>query len=119
LDDGKMGPARDALAIFEAGFPRSRTDLERQLHLLSMTSTNGTWLLQFQPTSKNTRQFLSEISISLATNDYALVGTELTFSEGSKVQTVFTNAVAGKPSDENLFQPKLGLDFTITQPLSK
>lgn len=119
LGDGKMGPARDALAIFEAGFPRNRADLERQLHLLSMTSSNGLWQLHFQPESKSTRQFLSEISVSLSTNDYSLVGTELTFSEGSSVQTVFTNAVAGKPSDENLFQPKLGADFTITQPLSK
>jgi outer membrane lipoprotein-sorting protein len=119
LNDAKMGAARDALAIIESGFPKSRADLERQLHLLSMASSNGMWLLRFQPASKSARQFLSEVCVSLSTNDFSLVATELVFSEGSRVETVFTNSVAGRSMDDSLFQPRLGADYTVTQPLSK
>ena len=119
LSDGTMGPARDAMAIFEAGFPRNRADMERQLRLVSLTSNNGSWEITLQPASRSTRRFLSEICVVLSTNDYALVATELVFTEGSRVRTDFTNAVTGQPPDQSLFQPKLGSDYTITQPLSK
>jgi len=119
LDKESTGPAKDALAIFEAGFPRSRKELDQNLHLVSMLESNGVWTVAFEPNSSNCRRFLPIIQVSFRSNDFSLVATELHFSEGSSVHTRFTNAVLNPLLDGGLFSPKLPADFIVNQPLSK
>ena len=43
LGGSQPGPWRDALALLEASFPRSRADLETHFRILSVTPTNANW----------------------------------------------------------------------------
>lgn len=115
----EAGPWREALALLEAGFPRDRRDLDSRLHLESLSETNGTWHLVFQPVSEFARRMMSEIRLDLATNNYALTSTELVLVDGSLMRNDFTNAVLNAPLEASVFQWKPPTDFTVTEPLGQ
>lgn len=108
---------KDALALLESGFPRSRADLERQFEALSVQTTNGVITLQLQPRSAGARKMIPKINV-LLDSDLRLTGTELLFVDGSSMRNDFrgvrTNAdVAGKfslevPGDFKLVEPMKG-----------
>jgi outer membrane lipoprotein-sorting protein len=119
LDGDATGPARDALAIFEAGFPRSRGELDQKLRLMSMSVTNDLWAASFEPVSADCRKFLPRVSVFFKTNDLSLAATELQFSEGSRVLTRFTNALVNPVIDKERFNAGIPAGFTVTTPMSK
>jgi outer membrane lipoprotein-sorting protein len=110
---------RDAMALLDAGFPRTRADFDAQFQIQSLTQSNGTWLVAMQPRSAAARQFMPEMRVSLATNDYALAGTELVFVDGSRMKNNFTNAVVNAALDQNVFQWQAPPDFKVTEPFAK
>jgi outer membrane lipoprotein-sorting protein len=117
LKDQKPGPWRDALALLEASFPRSRTNLEAHFQVLSVKETNSIACLSLQPKSASARKFMTRLDISFRTDDFAPVSTELTFSDGSSMRNEFRNAAFNPPLDMELFIAKPGADFTIVEPL--
>jgi len=119
LHDQAAGPWKDTLALLEAGFPRSQTELESQFRLLSESLNGGVCELTLQPKSTSARRLMPQIKISFATNDLMLRGTELQFADGSTLRNDFTNGRLNPPLDENLFAPKLDSDFQIVDPLKK
>ena len=110
---------RDALALLEAGFPQSREQLDRQFKMAGLVSTNKMWTLTLQPKSSLARRFIAEVSVTLQTNQYALLATELTFADGSRMRNDFTNAVLNPKLDESLFNPPLDATYTVTEPLKQ
>ena len=110
---------RDAMSLLDAGFPSTRQEFEGQFQILSLTETNGEWLVALQPRSAAARQIMPELRVSLATNDFSLAGTELVFVDGSRMRNEFTNTVANATQDENLFQWKPPADFKVTEPFAK
>jgi outer membrane lipoprotein-sorting protein len=110
---------REALALLDAGFPRDRADFLSRFRILALVETNGVWQFTLQPTSTFARRMMTEIGVSLATNDYSLVSNELVFVDGSRMRNDFTNAVLNARVDESLLQWKPPPDFKITEPLGK
>jgi outer membrane lipoprotein carrier protein len=110
---------RDAMSILDAGFPRTRQEFDAQFQLQSLTETNHTWLLALQPRSPGARQFMPELQVNLATNNFSLVGTELVFVDGSRMRSDFTNITVNVPLDKSLFQWKPPADFTVTEPFAR
>lgn len=110
---------RESMALLSAGFPRDQREFVSQFHLLALTETNGAWRLKLQPRSDFARQWMPELGITLATNDFVLLGTELVFVDGSSMSSVFTNAVMNPALDQKVFQWQAPADFKVTNPLAK
>ena len=110
---------RDAMALLDAGFPKTRPEFDAQFQIQSLTQTNGTWLVALQPRSAGARQIMPELRISLATNDFSLAATELVFVDGSRMKNNFAHEVINGALDENLFDWKPPADFKVTEPFAK
>ncbi len=113
------GEWREMLSLLDAGFPRDRAAFDASFRLLSLTETNGSWLLALQPAGAFARKMMKEIRVGLATNDFSLQSTELVFADGSRMRNDFTNAVLNPGFDEKIFNWKPDADFEVTEPLTK
>jgi len=118
LGGEQAGPWRDTLALFEAGFPRSESELESRFRILSVTTTGGGQEVSLQPRSPAARRLMPLIKVAFATNDFGLRTTELHFADGSSMRNEFTNVVVNPRLDEAVFSPAMNPDFKIIEPLS-
>ncbi len=119
LTGDQTGPWRDALALLEAGFPRSRTEMESRFRILSQISTNDIYELALQPRSAAARRMMPQIKIAFATNDFALRATELEFADHSTMRNDFQNPKLNEQVDEASFAPKIDQDYKIVEPLKQ
>ena len=117
LRAAQPGPWKDALALLEASFPRSRQDLDSHFRILSVTETNSLMQVTLQPRSASARKFMAEIQVSMRTDDFSPLATELRFSDGSSMRNDFTNVVVNAPLRQDLFDTKLDSDFSVVEPL--
>jgi outer membrane lipoprotein-sorting protein len=117
LRGAQTGPWKDALALLEASFPRSRADLESHFRVLSITETNSMMQVTLQPKSASARKFMAEIQVDVSTNGFSPLATELRFSDGSSMRNDFTNVVINAPLGEDLFDAKLDPSFSVVEPL--
>lgn len=117
LAANQTGPWKDALALLEASFPRSRTNLEAQFQILVLTQTNGVANLTLQPRSAAARKFIARLEISFRVDDFSPVGTALEFSDGSSLRNEFSHSVLNPLLEPQLFEVKLGPDFTVVEPM--
>ncbi len=113
------GPWKDALALLEASFPRSRAELESRFRVVIPPQTNSVAQLSLQPKSASARKFIREILIGLHTNDCSMAWTEMRFTEGWSLRNDFVNGVINPPLDPALFEPKMGSEVTIVEPLGR
>jgi outer membrane lipoprotein-sorting protein len=119
LGGEQAGPWRDALALLEAGFPRSQAQLESTFRILSQTITNQIDEVALQPKSASARRMMPQIKIAFDTKDFSLRATELQFADGSTMRNDFYNAVLNPKLDAEIFAPKIESDFKIVEPLKK
>jgi len=119
LSSGKTGPWRDALGLLEAGFPQSRAQIDKQFKIASLTGTNEVWALALSPKSGLAKQFISEVGVTLGTNSFALLGTELTFADGSRMRNDFSNAVLNPQIEDSQFAPPIDSSYKVTEPLKQ
>ncbi|HEY9510706.1 MAG TPA: outer membrane lipoprotein carrier protein LolA [Verrucomicrobiae bacterium] len=117
LAENQAGPWRDAMALIEAGFPRSQKDLESRFRIAAQNITNDVCEVSLQPKSASARRLMPQIKIAFGTNDFALRATELQFADGSIMRNDFTNAVLNPKLDESLFAPKIENDFKVVEPM--
>lgn len=115
---GKPGGWRDALALLEAGFPRSETEMQDQYNILSQKVTDGVCELVLQPKSASARRMMPQIEIDFDTKTFALRGTELHFADGSTMRNDFKNPELNPKLDEKLFAPEI-VDYKNVEPLMK
>ena len=116
LDGAQTGPWKDTLALLEAGFPRSASELDARFKVLSQTLTNDLCEIALAPRSAAARRMMPQIKISFATNTFTLHATELHFADGSTMRNDFTNAVLNPKVDEAMFTPRLEDGFNISEP---
>jgi outer membrane lipoprotein-sorting protein len=119
LGAGKTGQWRDALGLLEAGFPQNRQQIDKQFKIASLTGTNDVWTLAMKPKSELAQKFISEVGVTLGTNSFALLGTDLTFADGSRMRNDFSNAVLNPTIDDSLFSPPMDSTYKVTEPLKE
>jgi len=119
LSGEKTGPWKDALALLEAGFPRSAAELESQYNLQDQIIREPIVKLVLQPKSTAARRMMPQIQIEFDRTDLALQATELRFADGSTMRNEFSNAVLNPTIDPEKFAPQIPSDFKIVEPLGK
>ncbi len=117
LRGAQPGPWKDALALLEASFPRSREDLESRFRVLSVIESNSTLQVTLQPRSASARKFMAELEVSVSTNGYSPLATELRFSDGSSMRNDFTNVVINASLGQELFNATLDPSYSVVEPL--
>jgi outer membrane lipoprotein-sorting protein len=119
LTGSQSGPWRDALALLEAGFPRSKSELDARFRIMSHSTTNEIVHLTLQPRAAGARRMMPQIKIAFGRNDFSLRATELHFADGSTLRNDFASPRLNPKLDEILFAPKLDADYKIVEPLKK
>jgi outer membrane lipoprotein-sorting protein len=119
LTGQQTGPWRDALALLEAGFPRSKAELEAQYNLISQTVKDQTCEVVLQPKSAAARRMIPQVKIDFDPKDFSLRGTELQFADGSTMRNDFHKAVLNPQIDPQMFSPAIPGDYKVVEPLKK
>jgi outer membrane lipoprotein-sorting protein len=117
LNDKQPGLWKEALALLEASFPRSRAELESRFRVVSVMETNSLGQIALQPKSAAARKFMAGIKVSVRTSDFSLVATELSFTDGSSMRNDFSNAQCNAPLPEGIFDAKVEEGYTVVEPL--
>ena len=112
-----MGQWKDTLALIEAGFPRSRADIEQRFKIISLASSNDVYHAVLQPRSAAARRMMPQITIEFATNDFQLRATELQFGDGATMRNEFRNTRLNPPLQDSLFTPKLETNYKVVEPM--
>jgi outer membrane lipoprotein-sorting protein len=113
------GPMKDAMALIEAGFPRSAADMEAHFKILSIGTTNGVCSVALQPKAASARRMMPQIQIAFGISDNSLRSTELTFADGSTMRNDFKNPQFNPKLEETVFKPELGPEIKVTEPAGK
>lgn len=114
----RTGPWKDLLGLLDTGFPRSRAEFEQQFLVRDVISIPGGKRMVIQPKSTLVQKYMPEVDIDVRTPDLALLATTMVFIDGSHLRNEFTNQEKNPQIDDALFQPTLGPDYKIIQPLS-
>jgi outer membrane lipoprotein-sorting protein len=109
---------QQAMALFEAGFPRSRATLEARFDASWLGQTNGCYALVLQPRGA-ARRFMTQIQVGLRTNDLMLATTEVRFADGSVMRNEFTNAQLNLAPPPGVFDPPLEPGFRVVEPMRR
>jgi outer membrane lipoprotein-sorting protein len=109
----------DALTLLEAGFPRSRGELEERFTILAADVRDGICELRLQPRSPAARRMISEIRVAFSTEDLMLRSTELHFADGSTLRNDFSRPTLNQPLDPDLFEPEITPEFKVVEPLGR
>ncbi len=117
LTGSQTGPWRDALALLEAGFPRSAAELQAQYNIISQKMQDGIGQLVLQPKSASARRMIPQIEIDFDTKDFSLRSTELQFADGSTMRNDFKNPVLNPKPDPEMFSPQIPNDYKVVEPL--
>jgi outer membrane lipoprotein-sorting protein len=115
----REGPWKDLMGLLDTGFPRNRAKFERQFHVRDVVPIPGGQRLVIEPVSALVKKYMPEIDIDISTPDLTLLATSMTFVDGSVLKNEFSNPRKNPPIDDALFQPALGPDYKITEPLSE
>lgn len=119
LSGNEAGPWKDALALLEAGFPRSAAELQAQYNILEQAAEGEVVRLTLQPKSAAARRMMPQIKIEFDPKDYTLRATELQFVDGSVMRNDFTNPTINPPIAPDQFSPAIPPDYKIVEPLKK
>lgn len=106
---------KDALALLQSGFPRSRAELDQQFDILSVHETNSLHELHLQPRSAGARKLMPRIHVILNTN-LNLAGTELVFVDGSRMRNDF-RSVETNANASGKFDLAIPPDFQLVEPM--
>ncbi|MBM4225146.1 MAG: outer membrane lipoprotein carrier protein LolA [Gammaproteobacteria bacterium] len=116
LDAATTDPWKDAMTLLDAGFPRSRAELDAAFRIAALTETNGLHTLALQPRSVAARKLMPEIQLTFSPRDNVLRATQLRFTDGSLLRNDFTNVMTNPKLADSLFTPDIGADFQISEP---
>lgn len=117
LSSNQAGPWKDALALLEAGFPRSAAELQGQYNILEQVIQEPVGRLVLRPKSAAARHMIPQIKIEFDTKTSHLKSTELQFADGSTLRNDFENALLNPSLDSQEFSPPIPNDYKIVEPL--
>jgi len=113
------GQWRDALTLLEAGFPRSRAELEKQFKIVALLERETDAELVLQPRSSRARKLIGEVRLVFGREKLELRATELRFADGSQLRNDFRDQQVNPPLDDGLFNAAVPADFKLTEPLQR
>lgn len=113
LEAKNAGPWKDLLALLDAGFPRSREQVDSRFNIVSQITTNGVHEVALQPKSESARRLMPQITIGFTVSTLALYSTELQFADGSLLKNVFSNGEMNPKIDPALFNPVIEADYKV------
>jgi len=113
----QSGQWKDALALLEAGFPRSREELLKQYNVLTQSINASSCELTLQPKSSAARKMMPQIKIAFDTTNNSLQATELQFADGSTMRNDFSNPEMNPAIDEKLFASEFPADYKNVEPM--
>lgn len=119
LTAGQTGPWRDALALLEAGFPRSESELQKQYHVRSQSASGRSYTLVLEPKSASARRMIPQVTIVFDTESHLLLATQLQFADGSTMRNDFKDPVLNPETELSQFEPEIPSDFKVVEPLRK
>ncbi len=113
------GQWRDALTLLEAGFPRSRAELEKQFKIVALLERETDAELVLQPRSSRARKLIGEVRLAFGLEQLELRATELRFADGSQLRNDFRDQQVNPPLEDGLFSAAVPADFKLTEPLPR
>jgi len=119
LDSSAPGAWRDVMALLEAGFPKSQTELESKFRITSQVITNDVCNLVLQPRSAAARKMMPQLEIAFDLKQIALRSVSFQFADGSFLRNDFSNPVLNPKIDQALFSPPVPADYKVVNPLNK
>ena len=111
------GPWREAMGLLEAGFPRSKQQMESRFKILSQKVTDHTCQLTLEPKSPGARKMMPHIGISFDTQSHNLLSTSIEFADGSSMRNDFSNPELNPQVDPKMFSPEIPADYKVIEPL--
>lgn len=106
---------KDALALLQSGFPRSRSELDQQFSILRAVPINNLVQLELEPRAPGARKMLPRIHVFLD-GELALAGTELVFADGSRMRNDFRN-ISTNASLAGRFDLTVPAEYKTVEPL--
>ena len=119
LTGGQGGQWGDVMKLLQAGFSRSRADLEAQYNILDQQVMGDVCEVTLQPKSAAARRMMPQIKIGFSTKDFTLRSSELQFADGSKLRNDYTNSQLNPKIDESLFSQQVPSEYKVTEPFNK
>ena len=119
LNGQQTGPWKEALALLEAGFPRSAAEMESQYNIRDQVVQEPIGRVVLQPKSAAARRMMPQIKIEFDTTNFSLRATELEFADGSVMRNDFSNGALNPSIDPQLFSPGISSDYKVVEPLKK
>lgn len=119
LGGDAAGQWRDVLALLDAGFPRSRAEMESRFEVTSRMEGGETVELSLKPKSASARKIMPLIKIEIAQKDLQIRSTELQFADGSTLRNDFSNIEVNTILDPALFAEEVPSGYKVIEPLNK
>ncbi len=119
LTGEQTGPWRDALALLEAGFPRSQAEMQAQYNIVSEKLNGNSCELTLQPKSAAARRMMPQLKVEFDIKNSALKATELEFADHSTMRNDFKDAVLNPPIEAKMFNPEIPPDYKVVEPLKQ
>lgn len=119
LKRDSRNPWGEALALLEAGFPRSESELLGQYRVLKQNTSTDRCELVLEPRSAGARKMMPEIRIAFGIADRHLWTTELVFADGSTMRNDFTGQVLNPEIAPDTFAAEIPADFTQVEPMAE
>ncbi|MCX8156321.1 MAG: outer membrane lipoprotein carrier protein LolA [Verrucomicrobiae bacterium] len=110
---------RETLALLEAGFPRSRAELEARYRIASLTLTNELLVVVLIPRHVAARRLIPELSLGVGATDHRLRFTSLKMADGSQMRQDYTNIVHNPAWTESPFKWAPPADYQVVEPLAR
>lgn len=118
LDANASGPWKDAMALLDAGFPRSRTELDERFELKPLVERGDVKVLSMKPRAPGVRKMLDEVQLEFHASTLELVATEMSFKDGSRLRNDFSNSVSNAAIAESQFRAEIPSSFKVMTPSS-
>ena len=119
VDKGRTGPWSDGLAMMEAGFPKSRAELDSRFIVNRVESMAVGHRVILKPRSESARKLLREVRLEFVLEPAKLLATEFEFADGTVMRNDYRNQQSNMDMSDALFQPAIGDDYRISHPLGK
>lgn len=101
------GQAEGAFDFAAGDLPASYDGLTKEFAILGARLEGDHWRIRLSPKNARLREAVTEITFLVDAAKFHLHGFDLTFRDGSKVQTVFPRQKFNAPLDAALFAPDL------------
>jgi outer membrane lipoprotein-sorting protein len=116
LTEGTKGPWKDAMTLLDAGFPRSRADLDKRFEIVEMKAASGIGQLTLRPRSLRARRLLPKLRMEFDAKTMTLKVTEFEFADGSIMRNEYRNSKSNPDLSDDLFQLTLPSEVNVTEP---